>query len=73
MNSPDNFALLRLQLSQNLYYKLLSAVGNDEDRKMSFSNVPTRSASLQVRAGVHVHVHMLAMVPYSLMLNSPLS
>lgn len=47
MNSPDNFALLRLQLSQNLYYKLLSAVGNDEDRKMSFGNVLTRSTSLQ--------------------------
>ena len=67
MNSPDNFALLRLQLSQNLYYKLLSAVGNDEDRKMSFGNVPTRSASLQVRdlfrctctcAYEHIHVHV---------------
>ena len=39
--SPDNFALLRLQLSQSLYYKLLSAIVKEEEIKLK--HVPTQS------------------------------
>ena len=46
--TPDNFALVRLQLSQTLYYKVLAAVVSDEEKKITSSNLLTRSASLQV-------------------------
>lgn len=46
--TPDNFAVVRLQLSQSLYYKLLTAIVCDEEKKMAGSSVPARSAAIQV-------------------------
>ena len=48
LTTPDNFALDRLKLSQTLYYKLLTVIVKDEERKITSTNLLTRTATIQV-------------------------
>ena len=52
--SPDNFALLRLQLSQALYYKLLGAIVEYEEKKVTSADGSVRYSSIQVSVAVEV-------------------
>ena len=48
--SPDNFALVRLQLTQSLYCKLLTLIIIDEERKQKLST--NKQISIQVSTGL---------------------
>ncbi|XP_019859689.1 PREDICTED: retinoblastoma-like protein 1 [Amphimedon queenslandica] len=46
--SPDNFALVRLQLTKSLYYKLLTLIITDEEKKQKLSTNKQLSIQLML-------------------------